>query len=259
MNPERAIELKTELYHAAVKGGYLEPGFRVYRKVLGKLEPVPTVGKPARAMIREYEKRHHLPVTGTFAQATQDSLVPPPAPNPNVEATDWLLRFLGPKEQYGSNDGPWLRAHQDPLGDSYMHNGHVPYCAEVGGHVAYAEAAGIDLVREFPTLGNAAYCPLYVAAARRGDKSRSGHWRIVAVPHAAIIYGDILLFDWPGESIGLADHFGHATGRPFVDGVATVEANTTPGPGGNQSDGGGIWKRTRSLSTVLQAARIVPA
>lgn len=258
MNPDRAIALKTALYHAAVKGGYLEPGFRVYRKVLGKLEPVPTLGTPARAMIREYEKRHKLHVTGMFSQATQDALLPPAPPNPNAAATQWMLRFLGPKEQYSSNDGPWLRAHQDPLGDAYMHIGHVPYCAEIGGRVAYAEAAGIDLVHEFPTLGNAAYCPLYVSAARRGDKGRT-HWRIVAVPHSAIVFGDILLFDWPGESLGLADHFGHATNAPFSGSVTTVEANTTPGPDGNQSDGGGVWKRTRSLSMVLQAARIVPA
>lgn len=81
LTPSRVVQLKTALYHEAVKGNYVAPGFQVYANVHGHMVAVPTVGKPCRKMIATYQKEHKLKVTGEFDTATQNSLVPKPKDN----------------------------------------------------------------------------------------------------------------------------------------------------------------------------------
>lgn len=61
--------------------------------------------------------------------------------------------------------------------------------------------------------------------------------------------GDLVFFSWNGTSH--ASHVGMVKRVLPVGSVATIEWNTTPGPGGNQSDGGGVYERTRGQSVIL--------
>src|SRR5882724_8991533 len=94
MTPDRAVALKTALYHEAVKGNYVEPGFQVYKKVLGQFVSIPTVGKPCRKMIATYQKKHGLKVTGEFDLKTQHALIPPPKITGGQLIADHALELL---------------------------------------------------------------------------------------------------------------------------------------------------------------------
>jgi hypothetical protein len=75
-----------------------------------------------------------------------------------------------------------------------------------------------------------AYCPDFERWAKA-----AGHWRDASVKPRP---GWAVLFDWNGD--GIADHV-----AIVADGVplATVEGNAQPGPGGDQSNGGGVYPR----------------
>jgi hypothetical protein len=89
-----------------------------------------------------------------------------------------------------------------------------------------------------------AYCPFVVADARQ---FKNGLWVVAA---RDVKPGHLVLFDWDND--GTADHIGFASGVVTTGGsVPTVEGNTQPGSGGDQSNGGGVYARTRSLSDVI--------
>jgi hypothetical protein len=228
-------------------------------------------GEPMRQLIYDVEvaaKQRGLysgATDGTLNTAFQHYLIPPAALDVNALAAKWMLANLGPKENLGPNRGTWLNAVEDAMGDSWMHAGEEPWCADVGGRAALIHA-GIDVHQLFPDL-NYAGCPSWVQYTRAGAASthadpQDGHrYRFVLVSRTAeaLRFGDHLLFDWPGESPGVADHYGRFLTDAGGGAVHTVEANTTSGVGGNQSDGGGIYQRVRALSEVLCAGRILRA
>lgn len=246
-----ALLLKAKSLHVPIPDGY---------SPTASLPP----GKPARALITEVEveaKRrglYHGDADGTFNTAFQAYLVPPAPVDVNHLAAQFMLANLGPKENLGPNRGTWLNAEEDAMGEAYMHIGMAPWCAAIGGRDAYRHA-GVDVRTLYPSL-NSDYCPSWDTHIRGGTIAVGAKWRLIQVAktHTAIRYGDILLFDWPGESIGVSDHFGRILS--WVSDTAlmeTVEANTTSGLGGNQSDGGGIYRRHRSASSVLTIGRLV--
>jgi hypothetical protein len=62
--------------------------------------------------------------------------------------------------------------------------------------------------------------------------------------------GDFVYFKFPGVSRDLADHVG-----VYIGGGKTVEGNTSPGVGGSQNNGGGVFIRKRPWSTVAAVVR----
>lgn len=219
-------------------------------------------GPQARELIRLVQtaaKNRHLyggNVDATFNTAFQAYVVPPPQLDVNALAAKFLLAHLGPKENLGANSGTWLNAELDAMGEAWMHTGHQPWCAAIGGRAAYIHA-GVDVKKLFPAM-NDDYCPSWESFTRAGTLSVDHKWRLVqvAVTKTALKVGDFLLFDWPGESPGTADHYGRFLGW-YTNDLHTVEANTQPSTSGNQSDGGGIYEKSRSVSTVRCAGRLI--
>lgn len=131
--------------------------------------------------------------------------------------------------QRGTKYGRW---YASKVGDSYYGESGVPYCAMFVSWVL--SQCGYDFTY--------AYCPYIL----RDNSSR-------AVGKAQAQPGDVVLFDWGGD--GVPDHVG------FVEAnrggyLQTIEGNTSPGSGGSQSNGGGVYRRTRSLSTVRAVIRL---
>lgn len=62
--------------------------------------------------------------------------------------------------------------------------------------------------------------------------------------------GDLVLFKWPGISHDPVDHVGLYVGRG-----ATIEGNTSPGSGGSQNNGGGVYLRRRGTANVVGYVR----
>ena len=111
----------------------------------------------------------------------------------------------------------------------------VSYCFDVG--------AGVVLCRSWRGAGTGprgvAYVPTLAAWLRATG-------RAVAGPPQP---GDIAVFDWDG---GLPDHVGIVI-RANGAGIDTVEGNTAVG---NDSDGGEVMRRHRSLSSVALFGRL---
>jgi len=66
--------------------------------------------------------------------------------------------------------------------------------------------------------------------------------------------GDIILFDWNPSGGDGADHVGIVE-KNCGNYVQTIEGNTSSGNSGSQSNGGGVWRRTRAWSTVYMIVR----
>lgn len=91
------------------------------------------------------------------------------------------------------------------------------------------------------------YCPYIIEDARKGINGL-----LKVVPLADARPGDLLVYQW---DTGAVDHVGMFLGRDKNGGLLTVEGNTTSGNSGNQSNGGGVWNRTRSTRLVAAVVR----
>ena len=115
-----------------------------------------------------------------------------------------------------------------------------PYCA-MGLSWSAAQVDATDIMR-----GRFASCQLWVSAFQR-----AGTW---LGSSAAPASGDIVFFDWSGRH-SRADHVGIVE-KVVGDVLVTIEFNTTLGHGGDQSDGGGVFRRRRSrLDRLEQRSR----
>lgn len=103
----------------------------------------------------------------------------------------------------------------------------APWCGTF--NVAIYKRAGINLLK---IISNPFYVPTMYSEGRA-----KGIW----VPNNKIEAGDLVLFEFNNDS--LRDHTGVAIGN-----ITTVEGNTSNGLSGSQSDGGGVFKRTRPAS-----------
>lgn len=90
------------------------------------------------------------------------------------------------------------------------------------------------------------YTPYIVDDARRGV---NGMLKLVPLNEARV--GDLLLYNWDG---GAVDHVGLFLSRDKF-GIHAIEGNTTSGSAGDQSNGGGVWRRTRQPNQVQYVAR----
>jgi hypothetical protein len=109
---------------------------------------------------------------------------------------------------------------------------YVSYCAHASGNA--------DIVGQY------AYCPSHV----NFFKNR-GQWHKAT---EAIKAGDIIFYDWDDD--GVADHIEIATAASASGAnVATIGGNTSSGKAGSQSNGDGVYERTRYRSDILGFGR----
>ena len=83
---------------------------------------------------------------------------------------------------------------------------------------------------------NDPYCPSIV-----NELKANGTWKGESNPQP----GDLVLFDWDGDRV--ADHIGIVESVNADGTIGTIEGNTENPQTGQE----GVWRRTRSLSTVL--------
>lgn len=135
--------------------------------------------------------------------------------------------------QAGTKYGRWYAAQTN---SPYYGTSGVPYCAMFVSWV-------LAQVGMTPPGGIYAYCPYGIDGARKQGRLVS---KTAAQP------GDIVFFDWGGD--GVSDHTGFI--ESYSGGVYTcIEGNTSPGTSGSQSNGGGVYRRTRYASQICAVAR----
>ena len=91
--------------------------------------------------------------------------------------------------------------------------------------------------------GDFAYVPYGINAARAAGQ---------LVDPSSAAPGDLICFDWDGD--GVADHVGLVEAN-YGAWVQTIEGNTSSGAAGSQSNGGGVWRRTRDWDSVCAVIR----
>lgn len=150
------------------------------------------------------------------------------------KALAYLTSHLGETEHpSGSNHVPWASDWYGVAG---------PWCAMATTR-AYVEAGSRSFVRG----RTYAYVPFLVADARAGRN----HLAVTHDPKP----GDPVCYDWQRD--GTADHVGLfqewvVKGRSFL----AVEGNTSSDDHGDQSNGGGVYRRERSVALVQAFVRV---
>ena len=91
--------------------------------------------------------------------------------------------------------------------------------------------------------GDFAYGPYGINAARAAGQ---------LVDPSSAAPGDLICFDWDGD--GVADHVGLVEAN-YGAWVQTIEGNTSSGAAGSQSNGGGVYRRSRDWDSVCAVIR----
>lgn len=150
-------------------------------------------------------------------------------------ARQWIGYSRWDDPEPGTVFGRWYAKLVD---DPYFGESGIPYCAMFVSYClnwAGFEAAGLP----------GAYVPWILSA-------NSDAGRLVANEDAQP--GDLVMFDWQGD--GVADHIGIVEENHADEGwMQTIEGNTSPGSGGSQSNGGGVYRRARNYSSIIGVAR----
>ena len=142
-------------------------------------------------------------------------------------------RWNDPKT--GTKYGRW---YAEKTNSSYFGENGVPYCAMF---VAWVLAQAGQSCPGMPT----AACITALNGASKAGALLSNKRDARA--------GDLVLFDWGGD--GVPDHIGFVeTNKGSY--IQTIEGNTSSGTSGSQSNGGGVYRRTRSWSTVRAIIRV---
>lgn len=142
-------------------------------------------------------------------------------------------RWDDPEE--GSKYGRWYAKKHG----AYYGTSGVPFCAMGASWCATDEEKQSVLPG-----GDFAYVPYGInAAAREG--------RLVE-PMTQAAPGDLVCFDWDDD--GIADHVGIVEAN-YGGWLQTIEFNTSSGAAGSQSNGGGVWRRTRVWGSACAVIR----
>ena len=142
-------------------------------------------------------------------------------------------RWDDPEE--GSKYGRWYAKKHG----AYYGTSGVPFCA-----MGASWCATDNEDKSVLSGGDFAYVPYGInAAAREG--------RLVS-PMTQAAPGDLVCFDWDDD--GIADHVGIVEAN-YGGWIQTIEFNTSSGAAGSQSNGGGVWRRTRDWSSVCAVIR----
>lgn len=138
--------------------------------------------------------------------------------------------------QQGSKYGRW---YAQKTGSPYFGQNGIPFCAMFVSWVldqAGQQCAG------FP----GASCTAILNAAKKAG---------LVIPNKRnAIPGDIALFDWDPRSGNGVDHIGYIELNKGSY-VQTTEGNTSSGNSGSQSNGGGVYRRTRSWDSIAYVIR----
>jgi hypothetical protein len=156
--------------------------------------------------------------------------------NPGQRALDAAGQWLGRTER--GNRAPWLDSWARQYVGPWMVG--QPWCGLLC-IVAWA-SAGVSLPKD--TVSTVAI----LNRARRGDQ-------FTAVSPESARAGDLVVMDFDRAHGPPAMHVGLAKG-PMRNGlIPTREGNTSPGSGGSQNDGGGVYDRVRPRNVVVVVAR----
>lgn len=171
-------------------------------------------------------------------------------PHHRLKALNLLASWEGKTEQpAGSNIFPPIqnalaRLEKDGVKiPAWQRNGGFAWCIWAC-FVAYAEV-GSTAARDMIEQSNAAYTMTVLDDA---ENERHGI-RLTNRP----LPGDIILFDFPaGDKV---DHAGLMVDRNRWN-VNTIEGNTSSGSLGSQSNGGGVYRRSRERGIVRAYIRV---
>jgi len=161
---------------------------------------------------------------------------------------------LGKWETSGSNDAPWLREMEARLVKAGAHIEWMipgnPYCG-MGVMDAVFRATGVLLPDGMVYTPNI----LGYAGLEFVSKTTGKRYRLVRVSLADAKPGAIVVCDFDG---GGADHVCLARGPLRGGTMPTRDYNTSPTNSGSQSNGGGVYDRTRYAANLLGALELRP-
>jgi hypothetical protein len=196
----------------------------------------PTCGKACRELIRRIEVRTWGPTAGTGKWSARLGTLVTPKLTRGQKALNVARTQLGVCEHpAGSNRGPQVDQYLAACG---LGGQAQPWCAAF---VTWCLAHSGTHVAGF----NTAYVPSWVQAARAGRNGLS------LVPTGMVRPGDLVAYDW--QSDGTADHIGIVEKAPAGGQFVAIEGNTSAG---NNSNGGQVQRRDRSLSEVAAFIRV---
>ncbi len=200
-------------------------------------------GRPARELLYAVRKLGKLDTAEGLLDYDVLRLVGRYYPGNVSTRAAWIMATLeGPLETEDNNEGPIIRELQR-TGDLPPYA--WPWCAIT----VYAAllAAGWSSAEAFRKASAEAWVEAWDQAAKA---NRFG-LRVVtpqAVAQTPALRNVIVAFRFDGDQT--EDHIGMTFGFPDLMRwtAPTVEGNTSSGVYGSQADGGGLWRRTRSLS-----------
>lgn len=140
--------------------------------------------------------------------------------------------------------GQVLDVARSQIGTREDANGRQPYGAEYGMNGpawcaifqwwAFTHAGAGSLIAK------AAYTPTLAAWFQsQGRASRTPQ------------VGSLVFYNWPGDGVDRIQHVGIVEAVNADGTITTIEGNTTSGVVGDQSHGGGVWRRRRSQGSVV--------
>ena len=199
-------------------------------------------GPRSRAQVQKFQKAHGLHADGIIGPITTRALNAPGVQTSTGErarAVKWALSRVGTIEHPPeSNQGPLITAWQELSG---YPGGGVPWCQ------CFVNASAYVGTRK--RLNPASFGGYTVGVLEMADRHEHGLKRISL---EAARPGDWVYFNWPGgDSV---DHVGLFLSREGST-VHTLEGNTSSGNSGSQSNGGGVFKRTRDRSLIAAVVR----
>jgi hypothetical protein len=141
-----------------------------------------------------------------------------------------------------SNRGPWVDKFQAAWGPA---RGYA-WCGAFAGWAA--KKAGLRGLTD-----RVLYVPYIIGDARQG---KNGFEKFVPAREAQI--GDFVCMDFGGSPV-VGEHVGIARGAAYNIGgqwyVPTIEGNTSSSESGSQSNGGGVFERSRPVGVIVGCAR----
>ncbi|CAB4171671.1 Peptidoglycan binding-like [uncultured Caudovirales phage] len=200
-------------------------------------------GPLSRGQVKKFQKAHGLHADGIVGPITTRALNAPgvqASKGERARAVKWALSRVGIVEHpAGSNQGPYITSWQELSG---YPGGGVAWCQCFVNASAYV---GTRKRLNPASLGG--YTVSVVSMAGRGEHG------LKRVSLEAARPGDWVYFNWPGgDSV---DHVGLFLSRNGST-VHTLEGNTSAeGSLGSQSNGGGVFKRTRDRSLIAAVVR----
>jgi hypothetical protein len=134
------------------------------------------------------------------------------------------------RSQLGTVESP-PNSNRQKFGAEYGANG-VAWCAEfMWWCFVHSGQAGL--------IPKTAYTPDFADWFRK-----RGAWGTTPRP------GALVFFDFPGDGVNRISHVGLVEAVNSDRSIITIEGNTSGTTAGSQRDGGGVWRRTRTIGIV---------